>query len=124
MYGDAAGNIAIPATVRRIGRDAALAYGDVGASDSERPLDPHGAAPRIAALPVGTRGGGKRHIAAFRPQPEPRADPAAPGERALLDAGALLDELDDDGRVRVARFLVEVCRSMFRLGEDPVFVEV
>jgi len=38
-----------------------------------------------------------------------------------FDVGALVSGLGVDGRVRIARFLLDVCRSSFRLSADPLF---
>lgn len=94
--------------------------------------------PPVARLRVPTRWQAERCLTAFRL-------PADAGEQGLFelgddegrvlasttmpasawgggfDVGALVSGLGVDGRVRIARFLLDVCRSSFRLSADPVF---
>lgn len=54
----------------------------------------------------------------------PRAHPlrTCPGEAvANFDPAALLDGLEGGARLRVVRLVLELCRTTFRLGDDPHF---
>lgn len=143
MFGDAADAVLASLIVRRIGQDVVLASWDAGAGNpqpqTQPTVDSIPAKPPVARMTVPTQWGGQRMLAAFRLPADSdapiaiverstgkRLAAAVPaGRRGLqrIDAGTLLDGLDDDGRIRAVRFLLEVCRSSFRLGEDPVFVQ-
>jgi GT2 family glycosyltransferase len=152
MYGDAAEAVTTTLAVGTIGRDAALALWDAGASETPLQtlprIDGAPAAPPVARLAVPTRWGGQRCLVAFRLSLEKAAAvspmariqhiaiaergtnalvaaaPRTGGRPRRLDVGGLLDGLDAEGRIRVARFILEVCRSSFRLGDDPEFASV
>jgi GT2 family glycosyltransferase len=149
MYGDAAEAVTASLVVGTIGRDTALALWDTGASENTRQtlptIDGAPAPPPLARLAVPTRWGGQRLFAGFRLARDAAAAAhhaggvrhiaiverdtglplAASGRAGIavnpLDAEVLLDGLDAAGRIRVARFVLELCRSTFRLGGDPAF---
>jgi hypothetical protein len=112
-----------PGTVRRLALD-------IGGSPARPP---------IARVTLPVEGGGVRTLIAFRP------DPQAPGgairllgrdgsvlaaieaERAQAGDGEfdpfqLLDRLEGTGKVRLARFLLEPARTVFKLDADPFYV--
>ena len=141
MHGEAADALAASLTLRKIGQDTAFALWEAPAGDVSRlhlpTIDGQPAKPPVTRMSLATLWGGQRCLAAFRWVPDAadvaivdrtsqrRVAVAAPAGRAglrMLDAAALLDGLDADGRIKATRFLLEVCRSTFKLGEDPAFV--
>ncbi|MBL8706151.1 MAG: glycosyltransferase [Rhodospirillales bacterium] len=141
MHGEAADALAASLTLRKIGQDIAIALWETGAGEQTRlhlpTIDGQPAKPPVTRMSLATLWGGQRCLAAFRWAPDAtdiaivdratqrRAAVAAPVGRAglrMLDAAALLDGLDADGRIKATRFLLEVCRSTFKLGDDAAFV--
>ncbi|MCC7046232.1 MAG: glycosyltransferase family 2 protein [Alphaproteobacteria bacterium] len=93
----------------------------------------------MARLAVPTRWGSLRSLAAFRMAGGTDvarrvtiverdtntllAAVSVPGGAARpVDVQSLLDGLDAEGRIRVVRFVLETCRSSFRLGDEATFV--
>jgi len=146
MHGEAADALAASLTLRKIGQDIAIALWETGAGEATRlhlpTIDGQPARPPVTRMSLATLWGGQRCLAAFRWAQDAATElpaeiaivdrstrrrvavAAAPGRAGLrmLDAAGLLDGLDADGRIRATRFLLEVCRSSFKLGEDPAFV--
>ncbi len=132
----------MPPRILSLGEDVWLAVWDQTGATTLR-LSPRIAGrpvePPVARLRVPTRWQAERCLTAFRV-------PADAGEQGLFelgddegrvlastsvpasawgggfDVGALVSGLGVDGRVRIARFLLDTCRSSLRLSDDPQFV--
>lgn len=143
MHGEAIDAVAASLTLRKIGQNVVVALWEAGAGDASRlhlpAIDGQPAKPPVTRMSLATLWGGQRSLAAFAWSPSETASDIAIVDRATqrrvattapvsrttlrpLEVQMLLDGLDADGRIKATRFLLEVCRSSFKLGEDPIFV--
>lgn len=72
------------------------------------------------AAPLVVAEGNGRIVASAAPLPFPSG--FSPAD--CCDPASLLADATPAGRVRLARFIIELCAGLFRLGGDPAFAEV